>query len=571
MPEFSVSRKCIKQFLSQSDDNIHPRFIIPDYQRPYQWDEEACETLWDDFVTFFHDKPNEQDVYFLGSIVTCRTSQGQEVIDGQQRMTTILLFLAACYRYIEKMHQGKEEITGLKEDIENCVWQIDKKTRKIDATQIYLTSDVISENKDSLRYILTNKDYKDNSQYYRNYIFFSQKLHELASADPALWVDLCMAFLERCVIFPIECTSQDSALTIFSTLNNRGLPLSDSDIFKAYIYRFRNTEDKKKLFTAQWKELNSTLDNDKSLSINDLFRFYTHCIRARNDDKSKEVGMRTFYTQKNSDVLKDEKTMVNLKRLADFWNSVMAREEDFLEPEAQRWIHCLTCYPNEYWKYITSVFVLKNYEQSGDDDNAAKNSIKRNLPAFLKKIIAYLFAMFVYRPTVNSIKDSIFEAYCNLWQEKEIRFPNPLDEKFTANMQDNARASSKISRPLILLYAYLQDGQELLPTNFQIEHIMPQKWKNVYYNGWDEKEAKDYLELFGNKAPIDKKSNIQAGNQYFVAKKETYGTCSNVELKGFAADENMTEWSKQEIGNRDDKFIQTIREFFETQLERENS
>ena len=56
MPEFSVSRKCIKQFLSQSDDNIHPRFIIPDYQRPYQWDEEACETLWDDFVTFFHDK-----------------------------------------------------------------------------------------------------------------------------------------------------------------------------------------------------------------------------------------------------------------------------------------------------------------------------------------------------------------------------------------------------------------------------------------------------------------------------------------------------------------------------------
>ncbi|MCR5164770.1 MAG: DUF262 domain-containing HNH endonuclease family protein [Thermoguttaceae bacterium] len=576
MPELKVSRKSILQFLSEkTPEEDHPRFIIPDYQRPYRWDEEKCETLWDDFYSFYQGM-EKQDVYFLGSIVTCRIpdGEGQEVIDGQQRITTILLLLVACYRYITSMDID-EDIRGLKQAIERCLWEVDEYTLRVNQNEIYVTSEVINEDNESLCNILTDSNYADKSQHYSNYQFFQKKLHQLADANPNKLIKFCMAFLTRCVIFPIECSSQDSALTIFSTLNNRGLPLADSDIFKAHIYHSKSTPEEQTLFTTQWKELNSVLDDEKDLSIDDLFRFYSHFIRAKNGDHDREVGMRVFYTQKfdkkdYTEVLKEPITMINLKRLADFWKSVLRREDVFLDIEAKKYLHCLTCYPNEYWKYITSVLILTIYEQkTGEDEAQVQNKIKQVLPAFLKKLTAFLVSRFVFKPTVNSIKDGVFNAYCRVYLGEELQFENPIKkEELQALMQKAARSASKISRSLILLHAYLQDGQGLIPETFQIEHIMPRKWQNTNYNGWSyEDEAKEYLELFGNKSPIESKLNIQAGNAYFGRKKKEYQKSVVQELKAIGEDKSLTDWAKDEILARDQRFTQTIGHFFETQLE----
>ena len=77
MPELSVSKKSIYDILSSMKDKM---FIIPDYQRPYSWDEEKCETLWTDLVDFYENKIDNNDEYFLGTIVTCKTSEGLEIM-----------------------------------------------------------------------------------------------------------------------------------------------------------------------------------------------------------------------------------------------------------------------------------------------------------------------------------------------------------------------------------------------------------------------------------------------------------------------------------------------------------
>ena len=71
------------------------------------------------------------------------------------------------------------------------------------------------------------------------------------------------------------------------------MPLSDSDIFKAQIYRTKINETEIKQFTDTWKELTQTSKN-AGISLDDIFRYYTHIIRANNKDKSKEIGLRKF-------------------------------------------------------------------------------------------------------------------------------------------------------------------------------------------------------------------------------------------------------------------------------------
>ena len=85
-------------------------FLIPDYQRPYAWEDKECQTLWDDIFAFaFPDDDYEKfdgskDEYFLGPIVTFRNDNGKlEVIDGQQRLTTLMLLLRAFYSMFDNM------------------------------------------------------------------------------------------------------------------------------------------------------------------------------------------------------------------------------------------------------------------------------------------------------------------------------------------------------------------------------------------------------------------------------------------------------------------------------------
>ena len=97
MKNIQTETRPIKELFSAKGTD----FLIPDYQRAYSWMEDKCQRLWDDFCDFSFpngdaDAFNDKDEYFLGVIITFRNEQGQdEVVDGQQRLTTLLLLMRA--------------------------------------------------------------------------------------------------------------------------------------------------------------------------------------------------------------------------------------------------------------------------------------------------------------------------------------------------------------------------------------------------------------------------------------------------------------------------------------------
>ena len=113
-PSIDINKKNVKDFLESGKDE---RFIIPEYQRPYAWGDEEVQTLFDDLVEYTHEEI--ESPYFLGTIVSyTNQDEGeklQEIIDGQQRITTLFLLLRAIYSKLQSMDETKEKKNFIQE------------------------------------------------------------------------------------------------------------------------------------------------------------------------------------------------------------------------------------------------------------------------------------------------------------------------------------------------------------------------------------------------------------------------------------------------------------------------
>lgn len=560
MAELHVSKKSISKLFSDMQDK---KFIIPDYQRPYKWTLEKCETLWNDIENFANTDAKKGADYFLGTIVSFKNGEDSEIIDGQQRITSFFLLLRAFYRKLEVMTED-DDVRGLKTQIEPCIWDINPISTKVsDKTKIHIISEVATEeDNETFHKILETGLSSDNAtdDYSVNYRFFKKQCDDYAEINPMQWKQLCITILQKCIILPIECDTSEVALTIFSTLNDRGLPLSDSDIFKAQIYRNLPTVQTRKEFTNKWKEL-TQICKEAKVSIDDIFRYYTHILRARNNDKSKEVGLRKFYAEEQYKRLKEPLIMEEIMSLAEFWryiNSDIESESNNYEisKTARKYLQCLNCYPNEYWKYPISVFFLKHRNSAKFDVDFIK---------VLKKHIAFLFAKFIDAPSVNAIKDDIYGTCIAIQNEDNFNFRFTVNEEQLGGKIDG-HSSSRLSRALLLLHAYLHTNQlELIPDTFDIEHIFPKKWQDTNYNGWNIDDAMLNLDRFGNKIVFEKKLNIQAGNGYFGVKKQKYNI-SNIAVVKDLSNYHKSDWVKEDINSREIQFKSDLLNFFKLEL-----
>jgi len=567
MAELNVSKKTISKLLCEMQGR---QFIIPDFQRPYKWDIEKCETLWNDIENFTVTDAKTGSDYFLGTIVSYNDDKKKnlQIIDGQQRITSFFLLLRSFYRKLEDMVED-DDVKGLKNQVAPCIWDVDSISQKVaDKSTIHIKSEVATEEDNEVFHnILVTGicDATASDNYSKNFGFFKKSCDEYAAKNPLQWKQLCVNILQKCIVLPIECDTPETALTIFSTLNDRGLPLADSDIFKAQIYRNLTTEKIRKDFTNTWKELTQTCKKANA-SIDDIFRYYTHVLRARKNDKTKEVGLRKFYagTDNKFERLKQNDLMVEIISLANFWLSANAgieiEDEDgyiyAISIEARKYLQCLSCYPNEFWRYATSVFFLKNKGIEGFNEIFCE---------FLKKIIAFLFAKFIEAPTVNAIKDDIYGACISIQLTNTLEVDITLNEESISKKIDEY-GSTKISRALLLLDAYLNTNQvSLIPNSFEVEHIFPRKWQDTNYNGWSIEDAKDYLDKFGNKIVFEKKLNIQAGNGYFGQKKNKYRQ-SKIACVLDLSNYPKNDWVKEDIEKREEIFKVNILNFFKQQL-----
>lgn len=547
-----VNKSSIKELLMTG---AKEKFLIPEYQRPYAWTDDQVLTLFDDLVEYTNNQ-NESS-YFLGCIVSfSNENKEQEIIDGQQRITTLFLLLRAIHRKLQKMSNSKEKDNFIRQ-IEPAIWKIDELTSVADYSSVLIESKVLEvEYNQILENILKTGEVEDKSKdrYSLNYKLLIKLLDEYANNEPLNFYRFTNNVLNKTIVLPIKADTQETALTIFSTLNDRGLPLSDADIFKAKIYNKLNEENKAK-FVEEWKNL--TLRSETAAeSIQKLFYYYMFYLRAMdNDKKTTTPGLRKYFAEDSFSRLLEDNLVQNLRDILEFWEVVNCREA-----KESKWttnfsilsiLDILSSYPNEFWKYPVIIYYLEN-----------KNSenFEELFLTFLRKLFVNLFKVYIVSPTINSVKTSILNLNSSILHDEVLNFEfrNVTEDELKNGIKHLHRNAVRM---LLKLLAYNTEEQnELLPYNWEIEHILPLKWQPSYFNS-NEDEVNELIEAIGNKIPFEKRLNIIASNGYFSKKQEQYAK-SNIAIAKAMSNSNIKDWKLEEIRERNIRIIDEVIDTF---------
>lgn len=553
----NVNKKSVKDFLR---DGINHLFLIPEYQRPYAWTDEQAKILFDDLLEFTESNiDDEKSTYFLGSIVFFENEKGeQEIIDGQQRITSLFLLLRAIYTKLSSMSTKTKQAENFMNEIRPLIWKKDKFTGDFDYAKILLKSKVMNnEGNEILRKILetgiADKNASDN--YSKNYILFQNLFDELSLEKPMIIYYFILYILERSILLPIQADTQDTALTIFSTLNDRGLPLSDADIFKAKIYN-QCEANAKQQFIAQWQDLDERAQSANE-NIQQLFYYYMFYLRAlEKDNKTTTPGLRKYYSQNSFQKLYTPNLMKQLDTILNLW--IVINRKETIENESWSYnkkilaiLDVLSSYNNEFWKYPVIIYYLSHH----NEDN-----FEHNFLTFLRKLCIELCTKYVVTPTVNAVKSDIIKLDIAIINSA---FPNFTFKKISnEDLKNCLRIPHRnIVRMLLKLLAYTEQD-DLLPEKWEIEHILPKNYQKTYFPEVSDRIIKNTIEHLGNKIPFEKKLNIQASDNYFNKKKNVYKNSSIMITKKLSI-LSISNWKLEQIYARDAEMISILINLFD--------
>ena len=260
-------------------------YAIPRYQREYTWKKEQWESLFDDV--------QENDPgYFLGSIICINQTtdtlavQRLEVVDGQQRLTTLSLLFAALYQSL-KSHEKyldedqRAELTNLKR----------KLVLKKGDDQLRVIPQIQNNNQNDYRAVMSDVGvisqcdapaYAGNRKVYRAFRYFQSRIEEMAAGQSDRLASI-MAFLDKvsqaCLV-KIEVASHADAYTLFESLNNRGMPLTAVDLIKNKLLARLETSEPGKVdhYFDVWNKLLGYLGDDYSIQER-FFRQYYNAFK----------------------------------------------------------------------------------------------------------------------------------------------------------------------------------------------------------------------------------------------------------------------------------------------------
>jgi hypothetical protein len=549
----------VKQFLETGREEP---FLVPDYQRPYSWGEEEIVTLFNDLLLFTEGdvskkNKNSNDTYFLGTVISFKNENGeQEIIDGQQRITSLFLLLRAIYTKLKTFSKKTNLYDELLSEIEPILWKNVIKSEGAVKNVLISSSVINDEGNNILKGILENGVTKEeaNDRYSLNYTLFQRLFDGLVYENPGLMFEFVRYVLNRTLICPIITESQEGALNIFSTLNTRGMPLSESDIFKAKIYNFLDDSQKNR-FIERWKELTEKAEYVNE-DIQQIFYYYMFYLRALDGDSATTtIGIRKYFSQNNFAKLFNKSLLKDLNSILDLWAVVVKKQS----LENAKWsknnqiikmLDVLSSYPNEFWKYPVIIYYLVHKENP---------EFEKRFLKFLKKLTIELVANYLVKPTVLAVKAGILKLNVEITKKLSppVTFQNlPLD-----SLKTKLRLPSKNLFKMTLKMMVYNFQEELLPDKWEIEQIYPSKSVEGFNNEALETVSKDYLDSIGNKIPFEKRSTIKASKDYFQKKRILYLRSQIPYVKEFAT-KHVTHWNVDDIKKRNEFITEEIMRLF---------
>lgn len=535
-------------------------YIIPVYQRRYTWGKDECQQLVDDLTMFFD---SGQAEYFLGCIVVTRNENNQgrcEVIDGQQRLTTLSLLIKALF--------DRDRSNTM---LERFLKKVNPMTGNV-IDELRIASEVWGEDKESLKtVILGDKDTLPKKNRFR-----ANFEHIAEAIQDAPWIQSPEEFvkfgtkLQKNVLFlPIECESRDGALDIFRKLNDRGMALDDADIFKANLYE--NAEESARgQFIKDWDSLGA---NTKDGFVERLFRIHMHVLLSQRDGKaSKEPELRSFFGERTG--------LLNGKSGADVVNHIRKYRAIFTDWDGGAviniWWGVLAEFPNVWWHYPLFVFLNKHGNWNAGEGVFSLPEDKRDeFISLLRETARYCFIKGVVTNSVDKIKQTIFKVchaietgaddYVSVYRENAEGDARRLCEKL------NAGEYGKYWKGLVLIHSALHPTQKESDNNRQgyadllgnergytFEHILPRK--RDHYVHWDKDKHEDDLGKLGNLVPFEGYLNKKASNESFTFKKGKYEDSKLAEVRKLAAE--VAEWTPEQLQKRHKEVIDRLLDFF---------
>ena len=496
-------------------------YAIPSYQRPYAWTEVQAGDLFSDLYDFFVKEKDE--TYFLGSIVLIK-DEGKphaEVIDGQQRLTTLTILLAALTSYFSG---------DLRSDFENYLREPGR------ASQGLMPKP---------RLTLRERDRKFFADYVQNL-----KFKELVALDPAqldnesqrnirrnaelLLQKLDVSFqgaterlcefgaflVQRCFLVVVSTPSQQSAFRVFSVLNSRGLDLLPTDIIKSDIIGNIKSQDKQDVVTERWEELEVQTGRD---GFAELFG-HVRMIFA------KEKARRTLLEEFREQVIKKYESPETLMSTV-------------VEPFAEAYLIAKKC---QYLSTTNAADVnallkwLNRIENSDWLPSAIKFLATQGKNAdyvlwFFRKLERLASFMHICGYDVNQRIERYASVLSELEGSHSLEAPisavdlGPEEKSEMLQVLDGdiyLMTARRRNHLLLRLDAFVGDGAATYDNGLlTIEHVLPQTvdlssdWQKIWP---DEVLRKRWVHRLANLVPLTQKRNSKAQNYDFAKKKSAY-------------------------------------------------
>lgn len=539
-------------------------YVIPSYQRPYAWTVDQASELFDDLYDFYRSELDEG--YFLGSIVLIKEEgkPAAEVIDGQQRLTTLTILLAALAarsaaddrallkNYIveagNKFEQlaAKPRLTLRERDKEFFAKYV--QTLQFDELLDLNTESLQNESRKNIqanaRLLLSRIDrsFGDNMSSLEGFVGF---------------------LLQRCFLVAVSTPSQQSAFRVFSVMNSRGLDLQPTDIIKADIIGAIESSEEQELYNEKWEDMEVELGR---AGFNDLFA-YVRMVYAR--EKAKKALLEEFRQHVLSRV-SSPKALVDdvLEPYAEAL-SILRSSSYQAEVDAQKintYLRWLNRIDNSDWVPAAMLFL----------------SQQKNRPDyvlwFMEKLERLAACLHLTAKNVNERIERYSTVISELMGDHNADNPVQavlLTEGEKQEMRkvlngDIYTLTARRRNYLILrLDSFLSDGAATYDASLlTIEHVLPQTVdaESQWEKDWPDAHLRDaWVHRLANLVPLNKRRNSQAQNYDFDRKKDAYfrgrSGVSSYTLTTQVLNEK--EWTPAIVSNRQKELLGLLEEKWE--------
>ena len=499
---FKPENKSIKQIFG----DIDAFYQMPIYQRPYSWDRERIEQLWYDILDAYRNNADDKSVdqnYFLGSVVVVKKSDNYEVVDGQQRLTTLTILFCTLRDMNLDLIQ--------KNIISNSIKDLVEGKERLKLTT-HLNNQALFEESvlKGINFNSTKKEIADN-RFLQTAVYFKElilKAQDQASED---FVENFGEFVEylfsKTTIIRIVCFDEGFAIKLFTVLNDRGLDLSPADIIKAYLLQNLD-EGRRNSFTEVWKRI-ETICKLSGESLQGIFNLYLYYLKNENPKRSLQEELKEQFKNKDSQTI-----IIDVEKFANNILEINASNKD-RDISMLRYLR-----QTIYWKSILATAKQVDYQ---------------NYQELKSLITRYYYQSWIANGTSNRIKQTSFNVLKkvknkeNINEIKNLLIENLGKYEYYLNFLSNENAYwTNWHKPLLLSLEYYQHDEKdfiEISRDLHTEHILPKEWNRKELNwaeSFSEEEAKPLLNSLGNLTLLSGIKNIQASNRNYLDKKEIY-------------------------------------------------